>query len=200
MNDANADLVNELRIPSDADDEAIQEVLKNLFNAQCSNQCRIQSDSVSVEDQAIRAQSSDSDQAVKAKSTAQALKATESDRIQSSSVSESKTGPSPVQDQFSVSVSKISQESQCTLLSSRSSISIDNSLREEIYSLLQKENYYKEILEEIESTGRKRIEKGTRKISNEEKVINDSYRWAAGGCRVLESGCPGRFRSEVSPG
>ena len=34
VNDANADLVNELRIPSDADDEALQEALKKLFNAQ----------------------------------------------------------------------------------------------------------------------------------------------------------------------
>ena len=46
VNDANADLVNELRIPSDADDEAIQEALKRLFNAQ--DQGQIQSDSVSV--------------------------------------------------------------------------------------------------------------------------------------------------------
>ena len=46
VNDANADLVNELRIPSDADDEAIQEALKNLFNAQCQSQCRDQSDAV----------------------------------------------------------------------------------------------------------------------------------------------------------
>ena len=66
VNDANADLVNELRIPSNADDEAIQEALKRLFNAQGQGQS--QSDSVSVEDQAIRAQSSDSDQAIKAKS------------------------------------------------------------------------------------------------------------------------------------
>ena len=102
MNDVNADLVNELRIPSDADDEAIQEALKNLFNAQCQSQCRDQSDT--KEGQAIRASRSvfKSDQALKADSTIQALKASDTDQFQSSTVSES--GPSPVQfqvqDQF----------------------------------------------------------------------------------------------------
>ena len=40
VHDANADLVRELRVPSDAGDEAIQDVLKKLFNqvqAQSSN-------------------------------------------------------------------------------------------------------------------------------------------------------------------
>ena len=128
MNDANADLVNELRIPSDANDEAIQEALKNLFNAQCQSQCRDQSNA--IEGQAIRAAGSvfRSDQALKADSSIQALKASDTDQIQSSTDSESKTGPSPVQsqvqDQFrNVSVSiNSSQESQCTLLSSRSSV------------------------------------------------------------------------------
>ena len=126
----------------------------------------IQSDA--VEGQAIRASGSvfRSDQALKADSN-QALKA--SDQFQSSTVSESKSGPSPVQlqvqDQFrNVSVSRnSSQADQCTILASRSSISIDNSLREKIYSLLQRENYYKEILEEIESTGRNEVKRGQEK-------------------------------------
>ena len=170
VNDANADLVNELRVPSDADDEAIQEALKRLFNAQGQGQS--QSDSVSVEDEAIRTQSSDSDQAIKAKSSVQALKATESDRLQSSSESESKTSPSPVQDQFiSVSLSRTSQESQCTLLSSRSSITIDHSLRERIYSLLLKENYYKEILEEMQRTGKNELKRGQEKFKLQKKLL-----------------------------
>ena len=170
VNDANADLVNELRIPSDADDEAIQEALKKLFNAQSSDQCRDQSDA--VEGQATRASGSvfRSDQALKADST-QALKASDTDQFQSSTVSES--GPSPVQsqvqDQFK-NVSVSSQEGQCTLLSSRSSISIDNSLREKMYSLLQRENYYKEILEEIESTGRNEVKRGQEKYQITEKT------------------------------
>ena len=59
VNDVNADLVNELRVPSDADDEAIKEALLRLFNAQVREQVRDQAVSDAVEDQAIRAQSSD---------------------------------------------------------------------------------------------------------------------------------------------
>ena len=88
MNDANADLVNELRIPSDADDEAIQEALLRLFSAQVREQVRDQSVSVAEEGQAIRAQRSvsRSDQAPKAKSSDQALKASGTGRDQSSSI------------------------------------------------------------------------------------------------------------------
>ena len=38
VHDANADLVRELRIPSDADDNAIQEALMKLFSAQVQEQ------------------------------------------------------------------------------------------------------------------------------------------------------------------
>ena len=81
---ANADLVKELRIPSDAGDTAIQEALMRLFNAQV----RDQSETVAEEDHAVRAQRSisESDQALKAKSLDQALKASVSDSVQSSSV------------------------------------------------------------------------------------------------------------------
>ena len=85
VHDANADLVRELRVPSDADDTAIQEALMKLFNAQV----RDQSESVAVEGQAVRAQRSVEDQALKAKSSVQALKASVSDQI-SSVQSESK--------------------------------------------------------------------------------------------------------------
>ena len=63
----------ELRVPSDADDSAIQEALMRLFNAQV----RDQSETVAEEGQAVRAQRSvsESDQALKAKSSDQALKA-----------------------------------------------------------------------------------------------------------------------------
>ena len=49
--DANADLVKELRVPSDADDSAIQEALMKLF----SDQVRDQTESVVDEVQASRA-------------------------------------------------------------------------------------------------------------------------------------------------
>ena len=66
MHDANTDLVRELRVPSNADDEAIQEALKRLFDAQG----QVHSDSIAVEGQAVRAQGSvsKSGQALKAKS------------------------------------------------------------------------------------------------------------------------------------
>ena len=105
VHDANADLVRELRVPSDADDTAIQEALMKLFNAQV----RDQSKSVAVEGQAIRAQRSVEDQAVKAKSSVQALKASVSDQINSVQ-SESKS-PRSVQFKTNVSVSSNSQSS-----------------------------------------------------------------------------------------
>ena len=86
VHDANADLVRELRVPSDADDNAIQEALMRLFSAQVQNQ----SETVLVEGQDVRAKRSvsDSDQALKAQSsnTDQALKSSvsDSDRDQSS--------------------------------------------------------------------------------------------------------------------
>ena len=77
VHDANADLVRELRVPSDADDSAIQEALMRLFSAQVQKQ----SETVSVEGQAVRAKRSvsDSDQALKAQISDQTLKASVSD-------------------------------------------------------------------------------------------------------------------------
>ena len=46
VHDANADLVKELRVPSDADDNAIQDALRKLFNAQVREQIRAQSETV----------------------------------------------------------------------------------------------------------------------------------------------------------
>ena len=157
MHDANAHLVRELRVPSDADDIAIQEALKRLFNAQVQEQVRDQT--VSFEGKAVRAKRSAtySDQALKAQISDQALKASVSDQIssiQSSSIkleSESKTSSS-VQFKTSVPVSSSSpSSSQCTLAVGRSSIQIENSLREKIYSLLKNEILYRDIIEEIES-------------------------------------------------
>ena len=48
MHDANTDLVRELRVPSDAGDEVIQEALKKLFNQVQAQSNQIQSSSVSA--------------------------------------------------------------------------------------------------------------------------------------------------------
>ena len=145
---------------------AIQEALMKLFNAQF----RDQSETVSVEGQAIRAKRSVSD-------SDQALKASVSDQIssvQSSPVqpeSESKTSRS-VQFKTSVSVSSSSrQSSQCTIAVSRSSVNIDNSLREKIYSLLSREILYRDIIEEIESTRINEIKRGQEKYRKQKNLL-----------------------------
>ena len=40
-----------------------------------------------------------------------------------------------------------------------------------MYSLLQRENYYKEILEEIESTGRNEVKRGQEKYKIQKKLL-----------------------------
>ena len=122
VHDANADLVRELRAPSDANDSAIQEALMKLFSAQV----RDQSETVSIEGQAVRAKRSvsDLDQALKAQISDQALKASVSESVQSSSdqpESELKHSRS-VQFKTSIPVSSnSSQSSHCKLAVSRSS-------------------------------------------------------------------------------
>ena len=173
VHDANANLVKELRVPSDADDIAIQEALMRLFNAQV----RDQSETIAKEGQAVRAQRlvSESDQALKAKSSDQALKAAVSDSVQSSLVqSGSESKPSRLV-QFSsdvpVSSSSSPSNSQCTLVVGRSSIQIENSLREKINSLLKQEILYKEILEEMESTGKNELIRGQEKFKLQKKLL-----------------------------
>ena len=161
VHDANADLVKELRVPSDADDNAIQDALRKLFNAQVQEQIRAQSETVSdaVEGQAVRAKRSDSesDQALKAQSSesVQALKASVRDQISSvqfssdQAQSESKfKHSSSSSNQFSSSVpvsSSNSSDSQCTIAVARISVNIDNSLRDKVNSLLRKEVLYQDI-------------------------------------------------------
>ena len=77
VNDANANLVRELRVLSDTNDSAIQEALMKLFNAQVQGQVRDQTVTNAVEGQVFKAQSSVLDQA---------LKASDSVRDQSSTV------------------------------------------------------------------------------------------------------------------
>ena len=164
VHDANADLVRELRVPSDADDAAIQEALMELFNAQVQKQ----SETVSVEGQAVRAKRSDSD-------SDQALKASVSDSYRDQSSldqpeSESKTSRS-IQFKTSVPVSSSSQSSHYTLAVSRSSVEIDNSLRDRINSLLKKEILYRDILKEMENTGRNELKRGQEKFKLQKKLL-----------------------------
>ena len=168
VHDANADLVRELRVPLDADDSAIQEALMKLFNAQVQEQVRDQIESDAVEGQAVRAQNLVS---------GQALKASDSGRYQISSVQSNSDQPESelkqsrsVQFKTSVPVSSSnSQSSHCTLAVGRSSVDIDNSLREKIHSLLRKEILYSDIIEEMESTETNELKRGQEKFRIQKK-------------------------------
>ena len=174
VHDANADLVRELRVPSDADDSAIQEALIKLFRAQGQKQA----ETMSNEGQAIRARGSGStsDQALKAQISDQALKASVSDTDQDQSSSdrpsaESKRSSS-VQFKTSVPISSSNNSSsQCTIAVSRSSVDIDNFLREKINSLLKNEILFQDILSEMESTGKNEIKRGKEKYKIQKRLL-----------------------------
>ena len=63
------------------------------------------------------------------------------------------------------------QDSQCILAVSRSSVQIDNSLRERINSLLKQEILYKDILNEMESTERNEIIRGKEKYKLQKRLL-----------------------------
>ena len=63
------------------------------------------------------------------------------------------------------------QSSHCTLAVSRSSVDIDNSLREKVNSLLRKEILYKDIIEEMESMGRNEIKRGQEKYRIQKQLL-----------------------------
>ena len=54
---------------------------------------------------------------------------------------------------------------------SRSSVDIDNSLREKIYFILRKEILYSDIIEEMESTGRNEIKRGQEKYRIQKNLL-----------------------------
>ena len=170
VHDANANLVRELRVPSDADDSAIQKALMRLFNAQVQEHVRDQSESNAVEGQASKAKRSVEDQALEALDSVK----DQISSVQSSSVIPESELKTTRPDQFSSDVpvsSSSSQSSHCTLAVSRSSVEVDNSLRDRINSLLRKEILYGDIIEEIESTGRNEIKRGQEKFRTPKKLL-----------------------------
>ena len=70
-----------------------------------------------------------------------------------------------------VLVSNSSQSNQCKLAVGRSNIEIDNSLRDKINSLLRKEILYKDVFDEIESTGSNEILRGQEKYKLQKKLL-----------------------------
>ena len=200
VHDANVDLVNELRVPSDTDGGATQEALMKLFNAQVQDQI----ESVAVEGQVSGAKRSDSDtdQVLKASILAQALKASDSVSDQISldqPESESKTSRL-VQFKPDVIVWSSSQSSShCTLAVSRNNINIESHLNEKINSLLQHQILYKKILEGMECMGKNELVWGQENSKLQKKVIDDSFHWTARWSAILASGCYKWPRREVSP-
>ena len=129
-----------------------------------------QTDTVAVEDQATRAQSSESVQALKASVAAQIRSIFSPVQVQSKSPS--------LQVQRSVQFKPVvpvssnnTQDSHCTIAVARSSVTIENSLRERMHSLLRKEILYDDIIEEIESTGRSEIIRGQNKYRIQKKNL-----------------------------
>ena len=104
VHDANADLVRELRVPSNANDEAIQEALKRLFNAQgqfSQIQMQLKVRPAGHRDQ-FQSQIRPSRQSVQIRPSRR------QSQINFSPVqyNQSPSRSSPVQDQFNVSVSR----------------------------------------------------------------------------------------------
>ena len=138
--------------------------MTRLFNAQVQEQVRDQSKSDAVEGQASRAKRSVEDQALKASDSVM----DQVSLVQSSSITPElelkTTRPGQFHSDIPVSSSSSSSSSHCTLVVSRSSVDIDNSLREKIYFLLRKEILYHDIIEEMKSTGRNELKRGQENI------------------------------------
>ena len=153
MHDANADLVRELRVPSDAGDEAIQDALKKLFNQVQAQSSQTQSNSVS---------------SVQQSESVSKIKSSGPDQVQASSSIQ-------FQDQTSVQqpVSEFSSSrtTQCTVAITRSSIAIDQAMREKMYLLLTKEILYSDIIEEMESRGMNEIIRGQEKYQMKRRML-----------------------------
>ena len=155
MHDANADLVEELRVPSDANDQTIQEALIRLFNAQDQDQSN-----------------ADEGQASRAQRLVQAIKAADQFQFSSNQIKSELSSETAQFKTIKTSILEASnQDSQCILAVSRSSVQIDNSLRERINSLLKQEILYKDILNEMESTERNEIIRGKEKYKLQKGLL-----------------------------
>ena len=153
VHDATADLVRELRVPSDASDEVIQDALKKLFNQVQAQSSQTQSSSVS---------------SVQQSESVSKIMASGPDQAQASSSVQFRDQTSVQQ---TVSEFSSSRTTQCTIAIARSSITIDQAMREKMYSLLTKEILYSDIIEEMESTGMNEIVRGQEKYQMKKKML-----------------------------
>ena len=143
--DANAELVEQIRIPEDASDQEIQDILKQVFNAQEGN---VHRDSVDAEQIKKQIQEAVQEQNVQ-----------DQDQDQNaviSSVSVQKAVTKQIQDQDS-------RPAQFCMYS-KGKIQIDDSLKREIIAALKDDILYSEMIEEFENTGVREIVRGNSKF------------------------------------
>ena len=148
MVDANAELVQQIRIPEDASDQEIQNILKQVFNAQEGN---VHSDSVDAE----------------------ILKQKIHEAVQEHSVQDQNSVINSVSVQYAVTKQIQDQDSRTVqfCVYSKGKIQIEDSLKQEIIETLRDDILYSELLEEFENTGVKEIVRGNSKFRLQRDLI-----------------------------
>ena len=129
MVDANAELVQQIRIPENASDQEIQDILKQVFNTQEGN---VHSDSVDAE----------------------ILKQKIQEAVQEQNVQDQDAVINSVSVQYAV-IKQIQDQDSRTVqfcMYSKGKIQIEDSLKQEILDALTGDILYSELLEKIEST------------------------------------------------
>ena len=143
MVDANAELVEQVRIPEDASDQEIQDILKQVFNAQEGN---VHRDSVDAEEIKKQIQEAVQEQNVQDQDPEAVI----------SSVSVQHVVTKKIQDQDS-------RPAQFCIYS-KGKIQIDDSLKREIVEEMKNHILYSEMIEEFENTGVREILRGSSKF------------------------------------
>ena len=148
MVDANAELVQQIRIPENASDQEIQDILKQVFNAQEGN---VHSDSVDAE----------------------ILKQKIQQAVQEHNVQDQNAVINSVSIQYAVTKQIQDQDSRTVqfCVYSKGKIQIEDSLKQEIIDALRDDILYSEMLEEFENTGVKEIVRGNSKFRLQRDLI-----------------------------
>ena len=146
--DANAELVQQIRIPESASDQEIQDILKQIFNAQEGN---VHSDSVDAE----------------------ILKQKIQQAVQEHNVQDQNSIISSVSVQYAVTKQIQDQDSRTVqfCMYSKGKIQIEDSLKQEILDPLRDDILYSELLKEFENTGVKEIVRGNSKFRLQRDLI-----------------------------
>ena len=138
----------QIRIPENASDQEIQDILKQVFNAQGGN---VHSDSTDTE----------------------IIKQKIQQAVQEQDVQDQNAVINSVSIQYAVTKQIQDQDSRAVqfCMYSRGKIQIEDSLKQEILNSLRDDIVYSEILEEIENTGVKEIVRGNSKFRLQRDLI-----------------------------